>query len=183
MRRPGLDSEELNLPKFNLREFPFEEEFTFHATHQNHWLKELLLSLSSSAEIKIHLEVKKLDDHELGDPFLVKGHFSGEYQADCIRCLEPIPSSIEASFCACFLDKSFEKKEEYADQLTIYADCQECDLYFSEKQVVDIQEFINEVLQLNHDHYPLHSEDCRGLCQHCGNNLNVETCQCPQSAH
>src|SRR3989339_97933 len=39
-------------------------------------------------------------------------------------------------------------------------------------------DLINEQLFLNIPQFPLHDENCRGLCPICGTNLNHDSCSC-----
>ncbi len=42
----------------------------------------------------------------------------------------------------------------------------------------DITEDIREAIMLNLPHFPLCSEECKGLCPQCGKNLNNGSCEC-----
>jgi uncharacterized protein len=43
---------------------------------------------------------------------------------------------------------------------------------------VDVTEDIREALILNLPHFPLCNENCKGLCAHCGKDLNGGPCGC-----
>ena len=43
---------------------------------------------------------------------------------------------------------------------------------------IDLSPAIHQEIIMNIDEYPHCSEDCAGLCQGCGANLNVEKCKC-----
>ncbi len=43
---------------------------------------------------------------------------------------------------------------------------------------IDVDPVIAEMMLLNHPMKMLCKEDCKGLCPHCGVNLNYEACRC-----
>lgn len=45
-------------------------------------------------------------------------------------------------------------------------------------EALDLTESVRECIILAFPTYPICQEDCKGLCSHCGKNLNVEACQC-----
>ena len=47
-----------------------------------------------------------------------------------------------------------------------------------ENNVLDLDELINEEIQLFLPAKMLCKDDCKGLCQNCGKNLNYEKCEC-----
>ena len=47
-----------------------------------------------------------------------------------------------------------------------------------ENNVLDLDELVNEECQLFLPAKMLCKEDCKGLCQKCGKNLNYEKCEC-----
>jgi uncharacterized protein len=52
------------------------------------------------------------------------------------------------------------------------------DFEYYEGEVIDLDEVIFEQVVLQVPMKPLCSESCRGLCPHCGVNLNKTTCNC-----
>lgn len=48
---------------------------------------------------------------------------------------------------------------------------------------VDITEDIREAVVLQLAHFPLCSNDCKGVCLHCGMNLNLGSCECDKQDH
>ncbi len=84
----------------------------------------------------------------------------------------------------------------YAD-LTLREECSKCLNYFemdvvNEKiniflenpipEVIDITEKILEEIMIKMPAYPICDEDCEGICQGCGVNLNEEYCECSNEA-
>ena len=111
------------------------------------------------------------------DYLIIRGEIKGFYQAPCRRCIIPSDEYMDAEFSACFIPAYFEKEPEFEDLDSIFTDNEEHDLYFHQKGKLDLKEFLHEQLFLKVNPFPLHAEDCKGLCSICGSNLNREGCQ------
>jgi uncharacterized protein len=44
--------------------------------------------------------------------------------------------------------------------------------------IVDLSELVRQLLVLHTPTRSLCRPDCRGICPHCGTNLNVDQCRC-----
>ena len=88
---------------------------------------------------------------DVGEEILVRGTIKGTINFECSCCLEIVPWPVSLGF-----DQS----------------------YPSSGNEIDLSEEIREVLLLNVPLKPLCNPDCKGLCQHCGRNLNLEKCAC-----
>jgi len=87
------------------------------------------------------------------DAVLAKAEVEAGYEFSCGRCLEPV-------------------RQQRADQF---------DLYFEitpDTEFIDLTEDIRQELLIVLTGIMLCEEDCRGLCPHCGVNLNARTCRC-----
>ncbi len=47
-----------------------------------------------------------------------------------------------------------------------------------ETPTIDIRDYVVDVMYINEPMKVLCDEDCKGLCMHCGKNLNEDSCQC-----
>jgi uncharacterized protein len=105
--------------------------------------------------------------------YRLRGHVNGELELTCGRCLEPFTMPVAGSFDLRYVPRVVEgggsEREVGEDDLTtaFYADDQ-----------IDLSELINEQFHLALPMKPLCAEDCKGLCPHCGTNLNSERCSC-----
>ncbi len=99
--------------------------------------------------VKYHLHGMMIDS----DQILIRGECSVMIKGICGRCLKEVTQTIVNREIELFFDE---------------VDYQELDV--SE----DIRVEMLLVLPIN----ILCSEDCRGLCPHCGCDLNVESCDC-----
>ena len=94
---------------------------------------------------------------------------SVDYSAECARCLAPVSDSFSLS-----LEKTVATKEVLADVDEDRLD----DYAIIENGFLDMDEQLMEQLEMEFPVRILCSEDCRGLCQRCGKNLNEGECEC-----
>ena len=94
---------------------------------------------------------------------------SVDYESRCARCLTPLSGSFTFD-----LEKTVAPRDVLADLPEERLD----DYVIIEDGFLDIDEQMKEQLELEFPSRFLCSEDCRGLCQKCGKNLNDGECGC-----
>ena len=103
----------------------------------------------------------------------VTGEISAAALLECARCLQPIERKLEIPFRAEFVAvENFTAAKE--------AQLSEADLDVSvfEGDKIDLNELVREQILLNLSEQIFCREDCRGLCERCGANLNLVNCNC-----
>jgi uncharacterized protein len=83
--------------------------------------------------------------------------------SECVRCLIHYNQSLNTNFTELY---AFSK-----DSIT------ESELILPEDGHIDLDPLVREYMLLEVPISPICRSDCKGLCQICGNNLNVEQCQ------
>jgi uncharacterized protein len=115
----------------------------------------------------------EFDIHKDKDKFRLVGHVRTELELTCSRCLEPFRFLVDAAFDQRYLPSSQASTEAERE-------IEEDDLetsYYSDEQI-DLNELLREQFYLALPMKPLCREDCKGLCAHCGTNLNTGRCDC-----
>lgn len=103
-----------------------------------------------------------------GKKFLLEGKVKLALNIPCDRCLEPV--RVELSFDVIrSVDLNEANKEEIED-----LDEQP----YVNGYYLDVDQLVCDELILNLPMKVLCSEDCKGICNRCGTNLNHETCDC-----
>ena len=104
----------------------------------------------------------------------ISGEISGKLEADCDLCVAPVTILVEVEFAVSYLPKALAV-EPLEDR-----EIPEVDPDFSvyEGNAIDIDELVREQLLLAQPSRFRCSEECKGLCPHCGADLNRETCAC-----
>lgn len=106
----------------------------------------------------------------------VRGKLKGMMEADCDRCLAPVALPAEVEFEVSFLPRAVEEESLTGGEREIRGD--EPDFSFYEDGAVDVDELVREQLLLALPSRFRCGEDCKGLCPHCGADLNKESCAC-----
>ena len=90
---------------------------------------------------------------------------------ECDRCLKPLSAKVEQSFDLLYLPPlgAGDEHELHDDDLAIA---------FYQGQAIDVDDLVREQVELLLPMARLCSEACRGLCPHCGANLNESACAC-----
>ena len=94
---------------------------------------------------------------------------SVDYSSECARCLSPVFDSFSLD-----LEKTVATKEVLSDVDEDRLD----DYAIIENGFLDMDEQLMEQLEMEFPVRILCREDCRGLCQRCGKNLNEGECGC-----
>jgi uncharacterized protein len=110
-----------------------------------------------------------------GDRYHLSGRVSGELELGCSRCLEPFRSPVDVDVELTYVPDPRGAKAA-ADEVEL-ADEDLTTAYYRD-QVLDLGDLMREQFYLALPMQPRCRDDCRGLCPHCGTNLNHGTCSC-----
>ena len=105
---------------------------------------------------------------------LVKCKLSNDTELTCSRCLSPFRHSLTLNF-----------EEEYLPTVDVVSGAplpppEETSAFtIDEHHILDLTEAIRQYNLLAVPMKPLCQENCAGLCQNCGQNLNQGRCDCP----
>jgi uncharacterized protein len=114
-----------------------------------------------------------------GSLLLIRGHIHTVMLLECARCLAPVHHEVDA-----------EIEEQYTlteVEHSIYRDVvpaivsdeeNEIPLGLFDGLVLNLNVLVYQAALLSAPIQPLCSEDCAGLCPHCGINRNIEKCDC-----
>lgn len=97
---------------------------------------------------------------------LVQGKLNVGITGECYRCLEPVTQNVTIGL----------------EELYTYPPQPGAELVIDETAILDLAPLLRDEVLIISSRGMLCREDCRGLCLHCGINLNDTTCDCDQSA-
>lgn len=92
---------------------------------------------------------------------------------ECDRCLSSFRSALESSY------RMYYVTEESSDRQIDPVELQIVPPGFS---VIDLHDDVRQTVLLSIPLKVLCSEDCKGLCPHCGANWNLGPCNCEETA-
>lgn len=117
-----------------------------------------------------------IDIFKQNQEFRLVGRVSTVLELGCSRCLEPFTFAVDLPFDLLYLPHSRNAGEGEVE-------VEEDDLTtaFYRDDVIDLGQLMKEQLYLALPMKPLCQDECRGLCPHCGTNLNQSTCTCAET--
>jgi len=102
----------------------------------------------------------------------IKGSFSALIDICCSRCLENAKLSIGSDFTYTLVPAKAETVED------LELKPEELEISYYHGDFIDLIPIICEQIILQIPIKVLCREECRGLCQQCGTNLNFSSCNC-----
>lgn len=109
-----------------------------------------------------------------GGALLIAGVVKGCAKTSCARCLVDYAIPVKGEVQGFFLLSNEEKAPEDMDD-------DEFDV-LGEDNIIDMVPLLNAALLIEFPLIPLCSNDCKGLCPHCGQDLNEGNCSCSKQA-
>jgi uncharacterized protein len=107
----------------------------------------------------------------------ISGRFDAHVHSPCSRCAEEVDLKVHKNFVATYLlnetgIKGGALPEEFNEEDASF------DVDFLKGPELDLGEVVHEQMGLEIPLQPLCSDQCKGLCFQCGENLNIGSCQC-----
>jgi uncharacterized protein len=133
--------------------------------------KSLALDIDEGPKVLEDLEVEFLRGSvqaiRVDKGLFVDGTVKSQLRLECVRCLDPFvfPVTLE-------LAETFRLPGAAPTPGVIYA--------VGEDGELDLEPLIRELAWLAIPMKHLCAPECKGLCPHCGSNLNEEPCQCEE---
>ena len=107
----------------------------------------------------------------------VEGTVTTLVRFDCSRCLKDFAQPLAIDFALTYVrELPAVSDEESGEDLELAAEDLGLELLPGDE--IDLHGVIQEQVLLALPLQPLCTDTCRGLCPHCGADLNVETCSC-----
>lgn len=143
-----------------------EKNYTLDVEMDQYCSQDVVYDIVSKEPVT--LRVRNLGDRRL----LIQGSANLTLAIPCARCLEPVPCPIGLE-----IDDEVDMKQTQEQRV----ESLEEQSYISGYNL-DIDQLLSNELLLNLPTKVLCSEDCKGICNRCGGNLNHTTCSCDQSS-
>ena len=97
---------------------------------------------------------------------IVRGTARAVIESPCARCLKPTETDVTAEGEEAFIRDQGQEREADDDQ------------YMYSGHVLELDDAVRTALLLELPSRILCKEDCRGLCDQCGADLNIHECSC-----
>jgi uncharacterized protein len=116
-----------------------------------------------------HGKREKIEDIRLS------GEFSTRLELPCARCLEPVAHDVARKFDLLYRPQGADAGKEEISVTATEAEIS----YYTGKGLL-LEDALREQVLLAVPLRLICREDCKGLCPHCGKNLNLEQCGCAE---
>lgn len=156
-----LDVKELAIRKIRLRKSYAPGTLDFQSSE---------FRLISPLEVRATAEL-------LDDQIRIFGEFHTRIELVCARCLEPVVEEVSKEFDLFYRPALDLKKQE-----ELKLDDEDTDVGFFQGEGLFLGDVLAEQVNLQIPMKVICRSDCRGLCPHCGANLNHENCRCEAHA-
>lgn len=107
----------------------------------------------------------------------LRGHFAGNFQVPCARCVEPVEVLLESDF-----DLIFRPIGADAGSAERSITAPETEIGYYQGDSLLLEDVLREQVLLSLPVRTLCKPDCKGLCPRCGQNRNTDSCSCEQEA-
>jgi uncharacterized protein len=112
---------------------------------------------------------------ELINDIRIVGRFSTAIEVACARCVEPITRDVANNFELLYRPQGSDAGRE---ELSVTA--VEAEIGYYQGDGLLLEDVLREQVLLALPLRAICRDDCKGLCPHCGKNLNLEQCNCAE---
>jgi uncharacterized protein len=103
----------------------------------------------------------------------ISGELSTKLELPCARCLEPVLQDVTRKFDLLYRPLGVDAGRE---EMSVTG--AEAEVSYYQGEGLLLEDAVREQVLLAVPLKVICREDCKGLCPHCGTNLNVERCSC-----
>jgi uncharacterized protein len=138
---------------------------------------ELISELQQTAPLVSSGCATLIEEHQGGKQVIqdirVVGELSTRVEVPCARCLETVARDIERHF-----DLLYRPQGTDAGREEISVTTAEAEISYYTGDGLEVEDVVREQLLLAVPIKIVCREECKGLCPHCGKNLNQGSCDC-----
>jgi uncharacterized protein len=160
----------LDIKELELHPLDFEEEFQPDVIDLGGEARQRTpLKTSGRAEVVEEHHGK----HEIIKDIRLRGRLSTGLELQCARCLEPVKQEVNREFELLYRPLGADAGR---DELSVTA--AEAEIGYYQGDGILLEDVLREQVLLALPLKITCREDCKGLCPHCGKNLNEGLCSC-----
>ncbi|HID69299.1 MAG TPA: DUF177 domain-containing protein [Desulfobacterales bacterium] len=139
-------------------------------------IKESFRFTDIGAELLAEVQAKLLVSQQAVDLFSITGELTANVATSCDRCGIPVQFDVDQDFY-------YQIRLEAEPQLASEHNCSDddCEVLYLTDPAVEISEIISEQLLLALPGHRFCDDECKGLCDRCGINLNEKQCKCRET--
>ena len=111
--------------------------------------------------------------HQIIQDIRLVGELEARFELACARCLEPVEQEVSRKFDLLYRPLGADAGRE---ELSVTA--AEAEIGYYQGEGLLLEDAVREQVLLALPLKVICREDCKGLCPHCGKNLNAGLCSC-----
>jgi len=162
----------IEIKELELHPIDFEEEFRPGSIDFGADLRQVsALRTSGRAQL---IEERHGKDARIKD-IRITGNLDTSVESDCARCLEPAVQQVKRTF-----DLLYRPLGSDAGRAELSVTAAEAEIGYYEGEGLLLEDALREQVLLDLPLKVMCREDCKGLCPHCGTNLNNNQCSCEE---
>jgi uncharacterized protein len=150
----------------------FKEEFAPGAIELGDEVRQAAVLKSAG---RAQLVEERHGKHQIIQDIRLNGDLSTRLELACARCLEPVVLDVQRDFELLYRPQGADAGRE---ELSVTA--AEAEVSYYEGEGVLLEDVLREQILLAVPLKAICKEDCKGLCPHCGKNLNAGQCSCEE---
>jgi uncharacterized protein len=167
---PRVESMLIKTKELELQQLEFNENFEPGTIDLGQEIRQRT-PLRASGRAELIRETRGAKD--VVDDIRLVGNLSIEVEVRCARCLEPVERAVSESFDLLYRPQGVDAA---GDEAAISQ--AETEIGYYRDQGVLLEDVLKEQILLALPVKLVCAAACKGLCPHCGRNLNVESCDC-----
>jgi uncharacterized protein len=113
--------------------------------------------------------------HQIVKDIRLTGELATRVEMACARCLEPVVEKVARNF-----DLLYRPLGTDAGRAELSVTSAEAEVSYYQGEGLLLEDALREQVLLALPIKAICREDCKGLCPHCGRNLNSEQCSCSE---
>jgi uncharacterized protein len=158
----------IKLDDLRLRETPLEVDAVF--TNRELKVNSAVVTLDRSVHALMLVQLR-------GDCVRVKGSLETDVSLTCSRCAGSFARHLEKRFNLDYWPDPKTERESEEFELNY----SELEIGFYRNDQIDLSSVVSEQVTLDIPMNPICREDCKGLCDQCGADLNEGPCSCDRT--
>lgn len=160
----------IRVRELELRKLEFDENYQPGAIEFGLDFRQIGPLLSKG---RAELVVEHHGHHQNVEDIRLVGDVKTVLEFNCARCLDPVSLPVEKSFDLIYRPLGVDRRVE-----EVGISEAETEIGYYQGEGLLLEDALREQVLLATPVRALCREDCKGLCPHCGLNLNLEQCHC-----
>ena len=156
--------------KINIGHIP-EDGLNLHFEKDGEWFQNALPE-KEKKEFSLQIADVVCSVKKLRDTVFVEGSLETTVATNCCRCLELANFPVMSNFRYTFAPAGNQPRDEQE------LHSEDLEFGFYEGDIIDLDDLLFEQIMLQIPIKVLCKDTCKGLCPHCGTDLNTAKCNC-----